>query len=96
MMGSQRVASTGKNIPLAKAGRHDRPAPQRRTTSPLRGAKVRAVYRWDGAVPLATASLVFARRLDQPCYRDGPYRAGQIGGPVGRSSSGHGIVSGLG
>ena len=73
----------GKNIPLTKAERHDRPAPRRPDPrrpdhQPGEGAGrercglLRAAYGTDGVVALGTARLIFACRLHQPCYRCGP------------------------
>ena len=94
VMTAPRVTSAGKNIPLTKAGRHDRPAPRRPDHQPGEGREGGAVYRGDGVVALATARLIFACRPHQPATGTG--RAGQIGGPAGRSPSGDGIGSGLG
>jgi hypothetical protein len=57
----------------------------------MRGAKAGLCTAGDGGMALATARLIFACR-HQPAT--GPGRAGQIGGPAGRSPSGDGIGSG--
>ena len=76
VMTAPRVTSAGKNIPLAKAGRHDRSAP------PAPGPPARRGSRGRGCVPrgvaLAMARLVFACRRHQPATgtgRDGPGRS---------------------
>ena len=94
VMTAPRVTSAGKDIPLAKAGRHDRPG------APGAGPPARRGSRGRGCVLRGRGPGHGQARIRVPtapaCYRYGPGRAGQIGGPAGRSPSGEGIGSGLG
>jgi hypothetical protein len=92
-MTAPRVTSAGKNIPERRPGAAAGRRPGARTTSLVRVRGWGCVSRGRG-VALATARLVFAGRPHQPATGTG--RAGQIGGPAGRSPSGDGIGSGLG
>jgi len=76
----------GQEHPFGE-GRASRPAgaPGARTTSRERVAGAGLVYRGDGAWPWPRPGSYFAGRRHQPATGYGPGRAGQIGGPAGRS-----------
>ena len=94
VMTAPRVTSAGKNIPERRPGAAAGRRPRRSDHQPSKGAGGGAcVPRGRGPGPGHGQARIRGPAAPA-CYRYGPGRAGQIGGPAGRSPSGDGIGSG--